>query len=116
MAKIAVVILSGEDNPARATSGLRVARRLHDTRQENGLEAVEVFLFTGGVRLLSQLDSELGQLIREAAAAGILVGGCTAQINEWNLRDSAEAAGVRLEFASQAFARFARDGYTVLTF
>ena len=42
MAKIAVVVLSGQDNPSRASAGLHVAQRMYDARHENNIETVEV--------------------------------------------------------------------------
>ncbi|MCY0897493.1 MAG: DsrE family protein [Firmicutes bacterium] len=116
MAKIAIVLLSGEDNPGRAMAGLHVAKRIYDARQENEIEEVEVFLFTQGLKLLGQMDSELGQLIRELVEAGVVIGACTNQLNNWSLADAANAAGVKAEFARDAFSRYARDGFTVLTF
>ena len=50
--KIAIVINSGLDQRAKVMSGLHVAKRIHDARKENGIDRVEVFLFTGGVRSL----------------------------------------------------------------
>ena len=116
MAKIAVVVLSGNDDPGRAHAALHVAKRMHDARQQNGLDAVEVFLFTQGLRLVGERDSDAGRLIAELVEAGIRVGGCTNQLTNWGLTEAAEAMGVRAEFARDAFSRFARDGYTVLTF
>lgn len=37
MAKIAVVVLSGRDNPGRASAGLHVAKRMYDAREQNGI-------------------------------------------------------------------------------
>jgi hypothetical protein len=116
MAKIAVVVLSGRDNPARASAGLHVALRMHDAREANGIEAVEVFLFTEGLKVLGEADSDLRRLISDLLDAGIVVGGCTTQMDNWNLADQARAAGIRSEFARDTFSRYARDGWTVLTF
>ena len=116
MTKIAVVVLSGADNPARAGAGLHVAKRMYDARVENGVDAVEVFLFTQGVRLLAERDGELRGLIDELIRDGILVGGCANQLHDWGLRDAAAEMGVQAEFARDAFSRYAREGYTVMTF
>ncbi|MGC8487839.1 MAG: hypothetical protein ACP5QO_06410 [Clostridia bacterium] len=116
MAKIAVVVLSGQDNPSRASAGLHVAKRMYEAREANGIEAVEVFLFTEGLRVLGDRDSELRGLIQDLLDAGIVVGGCTNQLNSWNLAEQAQSAGVLAEFARDAFSRYARDGWTVLTF
>jgi len=93
-----------------------VAKRIYDARVENGIDEVEVFLFTQGLKLLSDLESELGGLIRELVHAGIVVGACTNQLNNWGLADAAQQAQVGAEFARDAFSRYARDGFTVLTF
>jgi hypothetical protein len=116
MAKIAVVVLSGQDNPGRARAGLHVAKRMYDARQENGIDAVEVFLFTQGVRLVAEPETELGALVHEVIEAGIGVGGCSNQLNDWGLASAAEQLGVQAEFARDAFSRYAREGYTVMTF
>lgn len=108
MAKIAVVVLSGNDDLGRANAGLYVAKRMHDARQENGIDSVEVFLFAQGLRFVGERDSDAGGLIAERVAAGISAGGCANQLNNWGLAEAAKAMGVRAEFA--------RDGYTVLTF
>lgn len=66
--------------------------------------------------MLGETDSDLRQLIQELLDAGIVVGGCTNQLNNRNLADQAKAAGVRAEFARDTFSRYARDEYAVLTF
>lgn len=116
MANLAIVILSGQDNPNRASAGLHMAMRIYDAREENGMDAVEVFLFTEGLKVLGETDSDMRRLIQDLLDAGVVVGGCTNQLNNWNLADQAQATGIRAEFASDTFSRYARDGYTVLTF
>jgi hypothetical protein len=116
VAKIAIVVLTGNENPARAATALHVAKRLHDARPGNGIDELEVFLFTDGLKILGEPDGELAKLAHELVEAGILVGACTNQLNNWHLTSAADALGVRAEFARDAFARYARDGFTVLTF
>ncbi len=116
MGKIAIVLLSGEDNPARALAGLHVAQRIFEARKENEIEDVEVFLFTEGLRIVGEPASKLAHLVNECVEAGIVVGGCSNQLNSWNLADEAKVAGIHSEFARDAFSRYARDGYTVMTF
>jgi hypothetical protein len=116
MAKIAVVIVAGADQKDRVTSGLHVAKRMHDARAENGIERVEVFLFTGGVRLLEDTLPEASALIEELRASGIVVGACRNQLENWKLNEAAAARHVAAEFARDAFSRYAREGYTVFTF
>ena len=116
MAKIAVVIVAGADEKNRVTSGLHVAKRMHDAREANGIEQVEVFLFSGGVRLLEDTLPEASALLKELTEAGIVVGACQTQLQGWQLAAAAAARHVASEFARDAFSRYARDGYTVFTF
>jgi hypothetical protein len=116
MSRMAIVVLSGPDVPGRASAGLHVAKRIADARASNGIEVVEVFLFADGIKILGQPDSELGRLVRELIEAGLVVGGCTNQLKNGNLEEAAGVIGVRAEFARDTFARYAREGYTVLTF
>ena len=114
--KIAIVINSGWDQKDKVTSGLHVAKRIFDARVENQIDAVEVFLFIGAVKLLESVPPEVGQTLTELKEAGVVVGACTNQVNTWKLNDPVKQYGIRLEFARDAFSRFAREGYTVLTF
>jgi hypothetical protein len=116
MAKVAVVIVSGPDQKDRVTSGLHVAKRMHDARQENGLDRVEVFLFTGGVRLLEDTLPEASALIQELVETGVVVGACSNQLSNWNLSNVAAAKHITSEFARDTFSRYARENYMVLTF
>jgi len=116
MVNIAVVMIAGADQKDRVMSGLQVAKRIHDGRQENGIDRVEVFLFTGGVRLLQDTLPEASALIKELIETGIVVGACENQLDNWKLGDAAAARHVVSEFARDAFSRYARDGYTVFTF
>ncbi len=114
--RIAIVINSGWDQQAKIMSGLHVAQRIDEAKVENGVDVVEVFLFTGGVRLLEKNEPELAAMLEQLRAQGILVGACSNQVESWNLTELASDFGVQLEFARDAFSRYARDGYTVLTF
>jgi hypothetical protein len=114
--KIAIVINSGWDQKDKVTSGLSVAKRIFDAREENGIDAVEVFLFTGAVKLLEEVPIEVDSILKTLREAGIVVGACSNQVDRWQLTDSATEYGLNLEFARDTFSRYAREGYTVLTF
>jgi hypothetical protein len=114
--KVAIVVNSGWDQKTKIMSGLHVAQRIDEAKVENGIEAVEVFLFTGGVKLLENADSELVAMLEALRDQGILIGACSSQVGSWNLENQASEFGVQLEFARDAFSRYAREGYTVLTF
>lgn len=114
--KIAIVINSGWDQKDKVTSGLHVAKRIFEAKEENQIDAVEVFLFTGAVKLLESVPPEVDKTFEELRQAGILVGACSNQVNNWKLTDPAGKYGINLEFARDAFSRYAREGYTVFTF
>lgn len=114
--KIAIVINSGWDQKDKVTSGLHVAKRIFDAKEENKIDAVEVFLFTGAVKLLESIPPEVDQTLTELKEAGLIVGACSNQVNHWGLTKSADKYDIQLEYARDAFSRYAREGYTVLTF
>ena len=116
--KIAIVINSGLDQRAKVMSGLHVAKRIHDAKDENGIDGVEVFLFTGGVRSLQKGDdnAEVLDAIRELRESGIMVEACSNQVRSWNMEDIFSSNGINLEFARDAFSRYAVEGYTVISF
>jgi hypothetical protein len=114
--KIAIVINSGWDQNDKVTSGLGVTKRIFDAMEENQIDAVEVFLFTGAVKLLESVPPEVDKALTALQEAGVTVGACSNQVNNWNLTDAAAKYNIHLEFARDAFSRYAREGYTVLTF
>ncbi|MGP6239923.1 DsrE family protein [Cuniculiplasma sp. SKW4] len=116
--KIAIVINSGMDQKEKVLSGIHVAKRIYDARKENNIQSVEVFLFTGGVRSMANLESnrEFISAIRELVDAGIVIGACSNQAEAYKLKDQLNESKVNLEFARDAFSRYAVEGYTVLTF
>lgn len=117
-AKIAIVVSSGLDQRQKVLAGLHVAKRIHDARAENGIEKVEVFLFTGGVRALEkgQDNEEVLSLIRELREAGITLEACSNQVQNFGLEQIFSNNGINTEFARDAFSRYAVEGYTVLSF
>ena len=116
--KVAIVINSGLDQRAKVMSGLHVAKRIHDVKEKNGIEKVEVFLFTGGVRALEtgKDNSEIIEAITELRNAGIIIEACSNQVKNWNMEEIFTQNGINLEFARDAFSRYAVDGYTVISF
>lgn len=116
--KIAIVINSGLDQRAKVMSGLHVAKTIYDAREENNIDRVEVFLFTGGVRAMEsgKDNSEVLDAIKELREAGITLEACSNQVKNWNMEDIFSKNGINLEFARDAFSRYAVEGYTVISF
>ncbi len=117
-AKIAIVIISGLDQRDKVMAGLHVAKRIDEAREENGVERVELFLFTGGVRALEKGEdnNEMLELIKELRDSGISIEACSNQVKNWKMEDTFSRNGIDLEFARDAFSRYAVEGYTVLSF
>lgn len=116
MAKMAILILSGERDLDRAKAGLNVAYRLQEARPENGLEALEVFLFSDGVKQLETLRPELADLLQGLRQSGVVVGACSRQLQNWHVEEVAQRLDLQPEPTRDAFARYAREGYTVISF
>ncbi len=116
--KIAIVISSGLDQRAKVMSGLHVAKRIYDAKDENGIEKLEVFLFTGGIKALGKGEdnSEVMDAIKELREAGIMLEACSNQVKTWDMEDIFKKNGINLEFARDAFSRYAVEGYTVISF
>lgn len=116
--KIAIIIISGIDQRAKIMSGLHVAKRIQEAKDENGIEKVEVFLFTGGIRSLEngQDNEEILSAIKELKDAGVILEACSNQVKNWNMEHIFSSNGIELEFARDAFSRYAVDGYTVISF
>ena len=114
--KITIIIASDWDQKLKVTSGLHLAKRIYDARQENGIDALEVFLYAGGSKLLQSLPEGFVNILEELKQGNILVKVCTTEARAWNLEESAKKYDIVLEFARDAFSRYARDGFTVLTF
>jgi hypothetical protein len=117
-AKIAIVISSGLDQRPKVMAGLHIAKRIYEARKENGIDKVEVFLFTGGVKALGkdQDNKEVLDSIKELREAGIILEACSNQVNTWGMEDIFSKNGINLEFARDAFSRYAVEGYTVFSF
>ncbi len=114
--KIAIVIASDWDQELKVKSGLHLAKRIYGARQENGIDAVEVFLYAGGSKLLQSLPEEFAGLLRMLREDGIILKVCTTEARSWGLEQSAREHGISMEFARDAFSRYATDGFTVFTF
>ncbi|WP_298278910.1 hypothetical protein [Ferroplasma sp.] len=116
--KIAIVINSGLDQRAKVMSGLHVAKRIYDARKENRIEKLEVFLFTGGVKALGndEDNSEVIDTIKELRESGIVLEACSNQVKSWDMEDIFVKNGINLEFARDAFSRYAVEEYTVISF
>lgn len=116
MGKMAILILAGAKDPSRIMAGLNVAYRLQEARPDNGLEALEVFLFSDGVKQLGELQPEIADLLQGLRQSGVVVGACSLQLEKWHLEAVAQRFELQPERTRDSFARYAREGYTVISF
>jgi len=114
--KIAIVLISDWDQKLKVTSALHLAHRIYEAKQENSVDALEVFLFSGGAKLLESLPEEFVTIMKQLKQSGITVKVCTTEAKLWKLEENAEKLGIETELARDAFSRYAREGFTVYTF
>ena len=114
--KIAIVLVSDWDQQIKITSGLHLAKRIWEAKEENSVDALEVFLFAGGSKLLQSLPEEFATIIKELKQSKITIKVCTTEAKLWGLEENAKKLRIETELARDAFARYARDGFTVYSF
>ncbi len=118
MATSVIHLFHGDEDSLSA--GSHVAERIRQVAAEQGV-TLEVFCFGPAQKALSAAgDSvvlrEYNQQIDELVEAGIPVGACLNAAHAAGTEESLTARGITLQFARDAFVRYALDGATVLTF
>ncbi|MHB1087844.1 MAG: DsrE family protein [Acidimicrobiales bacterium] len=118
MATSVIHLFHGDEDSLSA--GSHVAERIRQVAGEQGV-ALEVFCFGPGQGALSrsgesEVLSEYNQQIDELVAAGVRVGACVNAARAQGTEEALLARGITLEFARDAFVRYALEGATVLTF
>ncbi len=114
--KIAIVIVSDWDQKTKVISGLKIAKRINEARQENGIDAVEVFFYSGGAKVLKAMPDEVDQLLNELKQRNITAKACINETKALGLEENVKRHAMQLEFARDAFSRYAVNGYTVISF
>lgn len=118
MATSVIHLFHGDDDSLSA--GSHVAERIRQVAAENDL-TVEVFCFgPAQSALTSTIDSpvhrEYNEQIDALVAAGVTVGACVNAARANGHEEALAARGIELSFARDAFARYALEGATVITF
>jgi hypothetical protein len=117
MSKSVIHLFHGDDDSLSA--GSHVAERVRQVAAERGV-TLEVFCFGPAQGALSASDSpvrtEYNQQIDELIAAGVPVGACLNAARAAGTEEALTARGITLQFARDAFVRYAVEGATVLTF
>lgn len=117
MSKSVVHIFHGDDDSLSA--GSHVAERIRQVAVEQGV-TLEVFCFGPAQGALSASDSlvrtEYNQQIDELVEAGVPVGACLNAARAAGTEAALLARRINLQFARDAFVRYAVEGATVLSF
>jgi len=118
MATSVIHLFHGDDDSLSA--GSHVAERIRQVAAENGV-TIEVFCFGPAQGALnhsgdSVVRGEYNQQIDELIEAGVPVGACLNAARAAGVEEALTARGIKLQFARDAFVRYAIDGATVLTF
>ncbi len=118
MAKVVLHLFSGDEGALGA--GSHVSERVRQVAAEQSVE-VEVFCFGPAQAALtsdssSQGIKEYNQQIDELIAAGVPVGACLNAARANGNEEALLARGLQLQFARDAYVRFALEGATVINF
>ncbi len=118
MSKVVVHIFHGDDDSLSA--GSHVSERIRQVAAEQGV-SLEVFCFGPAQGALSAsgdsvVRSEYNQQIDELIDAGVPVGACLNAARAAGTEEALSARGITLQFARDAFVRYALEGATVINF
>ncbi len=118
MSKSVIHLFHGDDDSLSA--GSHVAERIRQVAAEQGV-TLEVFCFGPAQGALSSTGetptrTEYNQQIDELIAAGVSVNACINAARAAGTEEALSARGINLEFARDAFVRYAVEGATVLSF
>lgn len=111
-----VVIHIFHDDPSSLNTGSHVAERIRQVKDENGID-LEVYIFGPAERALGDKAKEpYSEAIQCLVQAGIPVHTCIDIANSIGAAQEFSAMGLTLEYARDAFVRYAKEGATVISF
>lgn len=118
MAKVVIHIFTGSKDSLSA--GSHVAERVRQVAGDQNVE-LEVYCFGPGQTILSDTSGdetfvEYNKQIDELVAAGVPVGACLNAARAAGTEESLLKRGINLQFARDAYVRFALESATVITF
>jgi hypothetical protein len=111
-----VVIHLFHDDAASLGTGSHVAERIRQVMVERGTQ-LEAYVFGPAEKALMAADRhEFNQQIDVLIGAGVPVGTCISIAEGLGAVETFKTRGLRLEYARDAFVRFALEGATVIGF
>ncbi|MGC8484095.1 MAG: hypothetical protein ACP5O6_00460 [Candidatus Baltobacteraceae bacterium] len=118
MPKVVIHLFHGDDDSL--ATGSHVAERIRQIAPDQKV-GLEVFCFGPAQDALvepstTQIRTEYNQQIDELIEAGVPVGACLNAARAAGMEHALSQRGVRLQFARDAFVRFALEGATVMNF
>lgn len=108
------------DDDAALTAGSHVSERIRQVAADQGVE-LEVFIFGPAQSALADSDAggvraEYNAQVDELTQAGVPVGACLNSADAAGTADAITARGITLQYARDAFVRYAQEGATVISF
>ncbi len=117
MAKVVIHLFHGDDDSL--STGSHVAERIRQVAAGQGAD-LEVYCFGPAQAALSDPQGDVragyNQQIDDLAAAGVPVGACLNAARAAGTEEKLAKRGIRLQYARDAFVRYALEGATVITF
>ena len=115
MANKVVIHIFHADDSSLGT-GAHVSERIRQVKEERGV-ALEVYVFGPAEKALADpARNELRQTLKKLAEAGTPVHICRSIAEDMGKADEFTRMGFTLEYARDAFARYAVEGATVISF
>jgi hypothetical protein len=112
--KVVIHIFHADDSSLG--TGSHVAERIRQVQQERDV-ALEVYVFGPAERALGEPHrSGFREALAMLARANVPVHVCRSIAEDMGKADELARLGFRLEYARDAFARFAQEGATVVSF
>jgi len=113
MKKLVIHIYHTNENAA--VTGARLAERIRQAAPEQGV-ALEVFIFGAAIGALADpAQAEYRDGLIALAKNGITVNVCRQAAETMGQAEAVKAMGLSLEYARDAFIRFALEGATVIS-
>jgi hypothetical protein len=112
--KVVIHIFHADDGSL--VTGAHVSERIRQVKEERGV-ALEVYVFGPAEKALADpARSEFRQTLTKLAQAGVPVHICRDIAESMAKADEFRGLGFTLEYARDAFARYAVEGATVISF
>ncbi|MDA8074268.1 MAG: hypothetical protein M0Z40_03365 [Actinomycetota bacterium] len=118
MAKVVIHLFHGDEDSLAA--GSHVAERVRQVAGDQDVD-LEVYCFGPAQGALSDASGdatrgEYNSQIDELVAAGVPVGACLNAARAAGTEQALQGRGINLQYARDAFVRFALEGATVINF